>query len=49
MESHTGMKIAPSLLKKSHEKMITVSLDEKTATSIHRIIKLTLKYAKEKT
>lgn len=35
--------------KKSHEKMITVSLDEKTATSIHRITKLTLKYAKEKT
>lgn len=30
------------------EKMIMVSLDEKTSVTIYRVIKLTLKYAKEK-
>lgn len=50
VEIHAGMKTAPSLLKKkNHEKMIIVSLDEKTAITIYRIIKLTLKYAKKRT
>ena len=31
------------------EKMIIVSLDEKTSVTIYRVIKLTLKYAKKRT